>query len=910
LTSAGYQIPRWTATRRSFDPLVERVANSRLSFVEDELLRDTHWSLGEDARLREDIRFRPTPWGRWIPAAAYLANEALFVQLHREPQRRPDIESVLADFDSTAGRRCVFCTGDPRFVVEGDTLRLSARELTNQPLIEFDIGELEKYVTHLPIHSLRAAAASLPGGEWGKSAQEEVIETLGWVRISAGRKLNSKMFVAQIEGASMDDGRSGLVDGGYAIFELWPSGTKQLLNVLVRGAFSDPETGSYAVKKYVADQRDEEGRHHRVTLVSLNSDKGRYPDIELDVESDDDVTVVAKVVQALPIEQLARRPRPVRRPGRRDLTSAESVQEIAGDLAAHTERFFESLPAEDSERAGEGRNSWRAELVCLDAESGGLHIEVGPLVGLWSFVKQMRVRGVGWDSSKPAANVRLRPVRVSVPPGTGPWKWEAIGFEDDADVDFSALAIAALPADSAVVFRVDAASVGRLIANRVLSIGQHYRLLIPDPAFARLTVKPPVAPAGPGWSLWEVELSSASSADVRTVLRDFGLEIGESEARLDWTLVPPVAWDTSPKGVPYPCFLPSPDPAVVVDGPEIETHGSASLFLHGPGGHEVLPLPSGRRHLVRLQGLVPGQYSVMVLHDRTGVSAERLAFEVVTLAPAGPVAQCQVTTMGESAILQPGRVSVLSAHDLAVLDALSVHDGQPDLFVKAPPGWPVRVSWRELVEDSISSTHADRDGVVDSHTVLDSTRERRNRRSMGDLVFDFAELGAAIVRHERRATPAAIRNRIQELVVGRESTVQRLAGIYEELLPIWFEPVCSALGYDVEVIAVNGLAEAPEHVSAFRLLHTERHLSRIERRPVRVLLLAKDLSKALSDNLLRWIDDLCESENLREVLVSDGLRWAGHRRTSRLTPRIWDLTEVVTDADEFVAFLREASEGV
>ena len=101
----------------------------------------------------------------------------------------------------------------------------------------------------------------------------EVIETLGWLRVSVGRMLNRRMFVAQVEGKSMDDGRSGLVDGGYAVFELWPSGTRQFLNVLVRGAFSDPETGSYAVKKYVADERDEEGRHRRIALVSLNPDK-------------------------------------------------------------------------------------------------------------------------------------------------------------------------------------------------------------------------------------------------------------------------------------------------------------------------------------------------------------------------------------------------------------------------------------------------------------------------------------------------------------------------------------------------------------------------------------------------------------------------------------------------------------
>lgn len=59
----------------------------------------------------------------------------------------------------------------------------------------------------------------------------------------------------------------------------------------MRGAFSDPETGNYAVKKYVGDPRDEEGRHNKVSLVSLNPNKERYPNIELQPEDDDGVTV-------------------------------------------------------------------------------------------------------------------------------------------------------------------------------------------------------------------------------------------------------------------------------------------------------------------------------------------------------------------------------------------------------------------------------------------------------------------------------------------------------------------------------------------------------------------------------------------------------------------------------------------
>ena len=157
-------------------------------------------------------------------------------------------DSAIAPIDQTIGARATLCTADPRLVFAGSTVRLSAQELSDRPRLESEIGELERYTTHLPVHSLRATVASAPAGDWRGRKQEEVIETLGWLSVSvAGLALNPRMFVARVEGRSMDDGKSGLVDGAYAVFELWPAGTRQNLNVLVRGAFTDPETGAYAV---------------------------------------------------------------------------------------------------------------------------------------------------------------------------------------------------------------------------------------------------------------------------------------------------------------------------------------------------------------------------------------------------------------------------------------------------------------------------------------------------------------------------------------------------------------------------------------------------------------------------------------------------------------------------------------
>jgi hypothetical protein len=159
-------------TRTSFDALVTQLGASPTTYSERELLEPSHWSLGEDARLREDMRFRETPWGRWMLAADLVANESVYRWLHAEGRGSVALDTALGRAAEAFGRRCVFCTNDPRFVLRRNEVHLAASELSRQPVVEREIGELEKYQTHLPLHSLKAAAASEPAGEWGARAQD------------------------------------------------------------------------------------------------------------------------------------------------------------------------------------------------------------------------------------------------------------------------------------------------------------------------------------------------------------------------------------------------------------------------------------------------------------------------------------------------------------------------------------------------------------------------------------------------------------------------------------------------------------------------------------------------------------------------------------------------------------------
>lgn len=895
--------------RGSFDSVVSRLSDSMVTLREDDLLRASHWELGQDARLREDLRFRQTPWGRWMLAEDLLGNDALHRELHAQRRGSVDLSKSLDMVAGLFGRRCVLCPGDPRFVLQGDEVGLAASQLSRQPVIEDEVGELEKYATHLPVHSLKAAAASEPAGEWGPDAQEEMIETLGWIRVSSRRRLNPRMFVAQIEGHSMDDGRSGLVDGGYAIFELWPSGTKQLLSVLVRGSFRDPETGSYAVKKYVADQRDEEGRHHQINLVSLNPDKERYPDIQLQVEDEEALTVVAKVIQPLFPDDYPRRPKPLRRKGRRDLDNEDSLRLIHEHLLERATRFFEAEPAvaEDEDEKPDA-SAWNSRIVCLDSGSGGLHLEVGPLARLWKFVKVLVARAATGETKQTlASNARLRPVRVAVLPSDGAWTWGGDGFEDDPDVDLSALDVPGVPFDRVTAFRVGEDGVGKVLVGDHLSPGQAYRLLVPPEVWEGVDCSIPITVLGDGWYLAELTLPVEPHPELVDDLEKLGFRLGDLTPSLSFALASrPDEWRSTARGEGFACFLAGEDSAdsvlVTIDGYEAEVDDEAQLFVHGPGGPRRMSLPAGSTATVELSCLSTGQYFCTLLHQRTRVQPAHLPFEVVAELSAPPQAFWSARIAGEVTVGAPNAITPAWRGDLALLE-------QDQVAIEGPPGWGARVLWREVTEDYLATLELDSTGQLDIPRLFSLTRERRERRLLSDLVLDCGELGSLVLEHERHATVQGVGLSLGELASNKGDFVRRRAGAFTQLLPMWFEPVGRCLGYEVEEVA-SLPKEPPIHAAAARLLVTERRAEGIGRRCKRVLVMLEELQAELDEELLEWIDGVCLRFGVDNALISTGLSWAEHRRRSRLPLKVWELEQVLSQDELLIAFLRDVAESV
>jgi phage repressor protein C with HTH and peptisase S24 domain len=123
--------------------------------------------------------------------------------------------------------------------------------------------KVERYVTHLPLYSLRAAAGKL--GEDMESLEED------WVRAPEGVRLGPDLFVAYVVGRSMEP---RIPDGSLNLFRFHPAGSRQGKILLIEKYGVLEDTARYTVKRYtskkVYSEDGEQWQHERIRLEPLN----------------------------------------------------------------------------------------------------------------------------------------------------------------------------------------------------------------------------------------------------------------------------------------------------------------------------------------------------------------------------------------------------------------------------------------------------------------------------------------------------------------------------------------------------------------------------------------------------------------------------------------------------------------
>ncbi|MCB9610341.1 MAG: hypothetical protein H6716_27385 [Polyangiaceae bacterium] len=550
------------------------------------------------------------------------------------------------------------------------------------------------------------------------------------------------------------------------------------------------------------------------------------------------------------------------RPGQRNITGQAGLDEQAKRLGRRVASFFDgAAPDADDEDATGSSVAWQTKLVCLDVAAGGLQLEIGPLDGLPPFVKKLRVIGNGdWDTFVLATNAKLRPTRVSVRPGTGPWWWEAVGFEDEQDLGLDQLTLGALDVTTPRVFRVDADGVGQLVTSTTLSLGQSYRLLLPPNVGGEAGTA-----LADGWRIWTLDLAAQLSLSTGDALKALGVDVGEASPRLEWALAPASAWRTNARGDGYPVFDEGTELLVNVNGVALEGGDGAMLFLHGPADTERLALSTSG--LVSLGKPAAGRWACALLHSRTNVQTATLLFEVAQ------------------------NVSEY----VSAAWTTSVPHGLASLEATAPPGWPISVRWGGLAahEEPIAMVYGDDDRTVSFEDVHPLIEARAARASVADLVVDFRELGRRLIPLDGRASLEEVRAQLIALWQQRFELVRSCNGMWLQLMPTWFEPTTTRLGYGVDSLAIPDGADAPHDLAAWLLTIDERTNGSIARAPSRVLVLTTDVDSVLRD-LREWIDDACTLAKVRDAIVTDGTRWTMHRKGDRqLRRREWSLDHAI-----------------
>jgi phage repressor protein C with HTH and peptisase S24 domain len=229
------------------------------------------------------------------------ASDTLHLRLRRdwEVLASPEEAEVLAELEDDLGDQARGRGG--KALLEqleneaSQTIRVTDREVLSVRDFDKTLGELYRahvpaqvlrFRTHLPRFSLAVAAGPF-------LTNPEDIQAEEWLETPADLKLDDDMFVARIQGHSMEP---KIPDGSLCVFRRRVVGSRQGRLVLVRNS-ELADDNQYTVKRYHSEKQvSEEGFvQTRIRLESLNP---AYPSWDLDPE-EEKYQVVAEFVRVL-----------------------------------------------------------------------------------------------------------------------------------------------------------------------------------------------------------------------------------------------------------------------------------------------------------------------------------------------------------------------------------------------------------------------------------------------------------------------------------------------------------------------------------------------------------------------------------------------------------------------------------
>ena len=188
----------------------------------------------------------------------------------------PDDAEVLEGLEDHI-RQCLAESGAEAFLRTledslSNTLRVSPRESVSVDAFSRVLDRLyrehvedtgvQQFSTHLPLYSLRAAA--------GRLGDEMLSEAEDWVPAPEGMRLSEDLFVAHVEGRSMEP---RIPDGSLNLFRLNPVGSRQGKILLIEKFGVVDQTARFTIKRYTSGKGKrgvDEWEHEWIRLEPLN----------------------------------------------------------------------------------------------------------------------------------------------------------------------------------------------------------------------------------------------------------------------------------------------------------------------------------------------------------------------------------------------------------------------------------------------------------------------------------------------------------------------------------------------------------------------------------------------------------------------------------------------------------------
>ncbi len=224
----------------------------------------------------------------------------LHIRLRRDwDEIAPEESEVLAGLEQQLSSEAAEIGAEPLLRRLEETLSNSLRITDRREVMVEDFARslsrlyrdhvqahVREFVTHLPRYSLEVAA--------GPFLENRTVEAEGWEETPPGLRLDPRMFIARIQGRSMEP---LIPDGSLCVFRREVTGSRQGRLVLVE-ALGGGANDRYTVKRYRSEKAagaDGQWSHGRIRLEPLHPEFEAW---DLDPE-EDRYRIIAEFVQVL-----------------------------------------------------------------------------------------------------------------------------------------------------------------------------------------------------------------------------------------------------------------------------------------------------------------------------------------------------------------------------------------------------------------------------------------------------------------------------------------------------------------------------------------------------------------------------------------------------------------------------------